>query len=302
MADDKAAARKSAKLIPKRELIKIKKEVSRLRKQGHDIWTDDEIEKAGWTTDVVSSGLHVNKEKQRQTWDCGLACARMVLLTLDEGAPSYDVLAARVASPSVWTIDLAYLLSEFGVTCEFISAAPTMDVASYSGSAFYAESLAEDAGRVQRLLAKAAQENVVVRKATLSAAELWNLMSEEETLVIALVDATLLHNRAAASRAAAAAAAAAAAKGKATPPSSVNYLGHYVLIVGLDDGRGGFVVNDPARDDERTFVHAETLEAARCAEGTDQDLILVPIYEQSTGPTVPPPGEVPKIVRVCGSR
>ena len=46
----------------------------------------------------------------------------------------------------------------------------------------------KDAQRVNRLLCAAACEGVEVSPKTVSAAELWNLMSEEETLVLALVD------------------------------------------------------------------------------------------------------------------
>ena len=38
-------------LIPKAELRKIKQRVAKLRKQGHDIWTDDEVTAEGWVTE-----------------------------------------------------------------------------------------------------------------------------------------------------------------------------------------------------------------------------------------------------------
>jgi hypothetical protein len=80
---------------------------------------------------------------------------------------------------------------------------------------------------------------------------------------------------------------------------SDGFMGHYVLVTGLDDERGGFVVNDPARNDERTFVHADSLEAARVSPGTDQDMILINVYQSPPKP--PPKDSPPKIVRVCGT-
>ena len=46
---NKIEAKKAATKIPKSELKKIKKQVAALRKQGQEIYTDDEIEKAGYT-------------------------------------------------------------------------------------------------------------------------------------------------------------------------------------------------------------------------------------------------------------
>ena len=102
-------------LIPKHELRKIKQRVAKLRKQGHeDIWTDDEVTSAGWTTEQPMApvgGLHVGKERQKESWDCGLACASMALGVLGDAPPSAALLRSRIAAPSVWTIDLAYVLS-----------------------------------------------------------------------------------------------------------------------------------------------------------------------------------------------
>lgn len=76
------APQRQLKKITKSELRKIKQEVSRLRKKGHEVWTDDEVEKAGYTLDepVVERGLAaiVRSKKQSKSWDCGLACSEMV--------------------------------------------------------------------------------------------------------------------------------------------------------------------------------------------------------------------------------
>ena len=295
-------------LIPKSELRKIKQRVAKLRNQGHDIWTDDEVSAAGYTTEVSKSGLHVEKERQQESWDCGLACVQMVLGVLTDNedgaspATTYSELRSRIAAPSVWTIDLAYLLSEWGVQCEFLTLAPELDLSAYRGNGFYEDgSLEADARRVDKLLRSAPREGIRLQNKSLSAEELWNLMREEETLVIALVDARQLHARVARTRGGAGSG---GGRGKeATLPTNgdptadaSSFMGHYVLLLGLDDERNGFVVNDPARDDERTFVPAASLEAARRASGTDEDLLLISAYQDR--PTPPAPESVPKIVRV----
>ena len=274
------------RLIPKHELRKIKQQVSKLRKKGHEVWTDEEVEKAGWTTEQsMQSGLLVSQQQQQESWDCGLACVQMVLGALGV-MPTQAALTKRIASSSVWTIDLAYLLTEFGVKCELLTATACMDMSTYNGNRFYDEaSLSADARRVAQLLHSAATEGVAVTQKTLSATELWNMMREEDTMVIALVDAAILHTRV-------------SVNVKASSATH-DFQGHYVLLLGLDDDRGGFYINDPARKDERTFVHAASLEAARLADGTDQDLILCPVYQQP--PDLLLSETSPKILRVVGA-
>merc|ERR1712196_33394 len=46
---NKIEVKKAATKIPKSELKKIKKQVAALRKQGQEVYTDDEVEKAGYT-------------------------------------------------------------------------------------------------------------------------------------------------------------------------------------------------------------------------------------------------------------
>lgn len=293
-ADTSAAPRR---IVTKSELRKIKQRVAKLRKQGHDIWTDDEIEREGYTLDIQTKpgGLHVPKKKQEEAWDCGLACVQMTLNMLGHTPTNADLLA-RLSSNSVWSIDLAYLLTEYGVECEFVTANAAMDATAYRGNAFYKDCLAYDERRVACLFCAAAIEGVAVAQRTLSATDLWNLMREEDTVIIMLVDAAKLHSRVSAD------ALAVTGTGAPTAPRTVvgggdtDFLGHYVLITGLDDERGGFLINDPARDDERTFVHSAPLEAARLAEGTDQDLILIPVYQDT--PPQAPADPKPKIVRV----
>jgi len=56
--------------------------------------------------------------RQRSSWDCGLACAAMVLRAAAASAASTDVdaLAAPFSEDrSVWTVDLAVLLASRGV-------------------------------------------------------------------------------------------------------------------------------------------------------------------------------------------
>merc|ERR1712094_167396 len=48
---NKIEEKKASSKIPKSELKKIKKQVAALRKQGQEVYTDEEVEKAGYTMD-----------------------------------------------------------------------------------------------------------------------------------------------------------------------------------------------------------------------------------------------------------
>eukprot|EP00966_Prymnesium_polylepis_P227145 5255768-Prymnesium_polylepis.1 len=140
-----ATANSRLKKIPKSELRKIKQQVAKLRKKGHEIWTDDEVTAAGYTLEEPEMecglGALVSKTKQSKSWDCGLACAEMALsaLGLETDACSFAALRARLISDSVWTIDLAYLLADYGVRFEYLSSTCDVDETAYSTSIFYAD-------------------------------------------------------------------------------------------------------------------------------------------------------------------
>uniref|UniRef100_A0A7S0LN83 Guanylyl cyclase n=1 Tax=Coccolithus braarudii TaxID=221442 RepID=A0A7S0LN83_9EUKA len=266
----------------KSDLKKIKQKVSRARRRGEEAWTDEEVDRAGLTLDDqpprTLADLVTTKLVQTADWDCGLACVQMALssLGLNEADVPTALLRSRLASKEVWSIDLAYLLADFGVQCEYwtahASAADTHD-----GCAFYAKTIEEDTARVSALLAAAAEEGVCVRERVLTAAQLWNTLMDEEYALIALVDQPSLYAPLGESR-------------------TGDFMGHYVLLVGCDAARDSILLKDPGRREARTvLVKREIFEYARLVEGTDQDLIAVPLF-QST-PASPEAGSLPKVER-----
>jgi hypothetical protein len=284
----------------------------------------------------------VKKERQRESWDCGVACVQMVLGVLggEDANPSRRLLFPRIAGSSTWSIDLAYLLSEYGVDAQYLTANPAIDEDAYKSNSFYAASLAEDALRVRRLLRAAPQERVEVRQMRLNAREMWEMMKSEETgprppspspapplspmsrglarmpriesgvslesmgatmdEAMDIVDSPRATPAAVPGFDVASATAAAPAGGgaEAEPENMVHdFVGHFVLILSADEERGCYVIVDPARDDERTYVPRADLDAARIADGTDEDLLLIDAF--SPPPVPPPAGAKPKIARVC---
>ena len=153
-----AMSHRELRLVSKAELKRIKQEVAKRRKRGEEVYTDDELDFQGYCTELPpeiadggrsgmppkasqqssssnSIAMLVPHVEQQEDWDCGLACVGMVLsaLGLPLEATTQPRLRMRLSSSEVWTIDLAYLLSDFGVDAEYCTAT-CPDVAGYSSS------------------------------------------------------------------------------------------------------------------------------------------------------------------------
>jgi len=334
-----AARRGGGRLAPKAELKKIKLAVAARRRAGEeDVHTDEEVTRAGWHLDVLKladgpkeahpaggMALSVPKARQEEAWDCGLACAHMALRALGVGAQecSLAALRARLPCASVWSIELAYLLADYGVPAEYVTTCTSIDEKGLATEAFYRECLDADAARIRALFARATAEGVAVRRAplsaarssatptrnpnarprprprpgpgpnpnpdpnpdpdpnqvrraSLSAAQLCNLLQEEATLVVLLIDVYGVY---------------------ADAPwiSARGYAGHYVLLVGVDGDN--YLVKDPARKEECLLLPIALIEKARKAHGTDEDLLLVPF--EGPPPKVPATGSVSRVVQIA---
>jgi hypothetical protein len=154
--------------------------------------------RAGDATDVP----HV---RQTHNWDCGLACALMVLKALVNKAdadPSQARLprahAARradlptlrrmVKTQSVWTIDLAHLLASFEL-CDVAFYTVTLGAnPAFSTETFYRDSIEDDASRVRALFENAAENGVLVEKRSVCVGNLKRWAASSEWIQIVLVD------------------------------------------------------------------------------------------------------------------
>ena len=162
--------------------------------------------RAGDATDVP----HV---RQTHNWDCGLACALMVLKALvaradaDEktnkhkhaatkalppshGARRADLstLRRRCATMSVWTIDLAHLLRSFDV-CDVALFTVTIGAnPAFSKETFYKDSIKDDEARVSKLFAAAADAGILVEKRSVCLRNVKRWAASAEWILIVLVD------------------------------------------------------------------------------------------------------------------
>jgi hypothetical protein len=143
--------------------------------------------------------------RQTHNWDCGLACALMVLKALVNQAdadPSQARLprahAARradlptlrrmVKTQSVWTVDLAHLLASFEL-CDVAFYTVTLGAnPAFSTETFYRDSIEDDASRVRALFENAADAGVLVEKRSVCVGNLKRWAASSEWILVVLVD------------------------------------------------------------------------------------------------------------------
>uniref|UniRef100_A0A7S4B0T1 Guanylyl cyclase n=1 Tax=Chrysotila carterae TaxID=13221 RepID=A0A7S4B0T1_CHRCT len=207
--------------------------------------------------------------RQSFNWDCGFACLEMALraLGVSQKDCSLQQLRSRVPSSSIWTVDLAHVLRDYGVRFRFLTAMPGVNPA-YQHEAFYKPTIDSDSERVLRLFEKAAERDISIERASLSSQQLQELVVSDVNIVMVLVDRRRLYRSAGDS-----------INGLVESLSQCivgSYVGHYVLITGYNEGRAEYNLMDPARSGDELSVRADDLNAARLSHGTDEDIIVIP--------------------------
>ncbi|KAG7674086.1 hypothetical protein Ndes2526B_g02428 [Nannochloris sp. 'desiccata'] len=239
---------------------------------------------------LPSSLVPVVAVQQRQTWDCGLACAAMVLSLFYRPSPSLESLEAMVGTQSVWTIDLAYLLrrcfhvkNQLNKNFHFCLLLTTTYLGlnpAYKEEKFYAKHMDKDHSRVNSLFKQAESDQIAVLKRSISALELKWTISIGRFLVVVLVDKGKLG----------------IPNGKCSGSSSirsdtieesVGYIGHFILVHGYDSTTDCYFIKDPAvldiaASEQQQMVSAGQLEVARLAHGTDEDMLFIELPSKFT--------------------
>jgi Guanylylate cyclase len=200
--------------------------------------------------------------RQRFQWDCGLACAEMALHArgVRDGA-TIDDLRLLCNTDSVWTIDLAYLLSRFGVNIRF-STLTRGARAEYGEQPFYRKQFPEDAKRVTELFRQSSERGVNVQQRSVDLVEIIRAVQADNMLILVLLDKRLLSCPLCDQRA-------------PSRPESPGFLGHYVMLYAYDAQVDSFLMKDPASLRDACVISSSTLEAARSAFGTDEDIIFI---------------------------
>ena len=225
--------------------------------------------------------------RQRGDWDCGLACATTLarfILGERNNAPEYDDVRRAIGRrKSVWTIDLAFALRKCGVEGVVMCTTCAGTNAGLCEEAFYRDDLLDDARRVNGLFSRCKRAledggSDVVGDETVPELRVQSLTSEALVEVIkagwfamALVDKyAMLSNTE-----------------EEDDSDATGFIGHYVVIVGVDDSIAGrspvFTVLDPSGEQSfKLSVPSDKLDKARKTLGTDEDLIFVPPQTQAS--------------------
>lgn len=238
---------------------------------------------SGHQSGIRQHCLAVPHVQQSFNWDCGLACALMVLKSLGVSCLDMASLRSLCNTTSTWTVDLAHLMRHFGLD---VTLATTMIGANpgYFHEGFYMEKMAEDQCRVTQLFKEAERAGITIDQRSIPLRELQACMLAGKHLIIALVDKRRLccgfmWNRPANLQ----------LGGVNCLPTICGYgdeyTGHYVVVCGYNADTDSFIIQDPSAGCCNITVTSGTFENARKAWGTDEDLLIVPLAERSVAST-----------------
>ena len=228
-----------------------------------------------------AAAAHPYYVQQRHSWDCGLACAQMVLRRLGLWRAGFTerTLCALVESPSrsVWTVDIALMLQALGVEALVLHTLLAGVDPAHAARAYYASALtgpASEAPRIAAAFAAARQRGIAVRvPSALPSAYLLQRLRQQTHCFVVLVDMRLLRCEACGPEH--------SARELAGLSRPQEYNGHYVLLTGVEEGAagGGCVVRyldpSPLGAAAGCSMSAACLDAARQAPGTDEDVIEI---------------------------
>mmetsp|Transcript_82297 Transcript_82297/g.160583 ORF Transcript_82297/g.160583 Transcript_82297/m.160583 type:complete len:420 (-) Transcript_82297:206-1465(-) len=224
--------------------------------------------------DLISKELSVVQldlphVRQHYSWDCGVACVRMVLSYLGNPRSSQELIDL-LGTRSVWTIDLAVLLRRVGgpqLRFLFCTAALGAED-SHSELDMYRSDFDKDERRVNDLFRSAPALGVAYAQVTLEARDLVRLLVTGRVLLLVLLDVRLVRNRHAQLLASVMMA-----------PGSSRYTGHYVVVCGYDPNSRQYTYLDPAQAPALFAIDADDLDSARTSVGTDEDVIVIEVPE-----------------------
>ncbi|CAG0887789.1 unnamed protein product [Darwinula stevensoni] len=207
--------------------------------------------------------------QQRLHWDCGLACVAMVLPDdkRDQFLANLPAICHEEGfGESTWSIDLAYLLSRVSVPHVYCTITFGVNP-GHSREAFYDRIIGKDRHRVTMRFEQAAARGVKVEQREVSLEEILSHLRYRGPVIL-LTDANrLLCTRCTYNRISLDAA--------ACCPFRCPYQGHYIVACGYSLTQQRVFYRNPSLGDRVCCMPFETLEDARSAYGTDEDVIFV---------------------------
>ena len=226
------------------------------------------------------------RQEQRYEWDCGLACVDMVLASCSLPLLS---LQTHDTPTDIWSVDLLLLLSASLLITDpepssshshtthtislYSTAISTAVNPSYAELPYYSQSFQKQTERLPLLFAKAKSlEGVTLIERRISLEDMQVALNTGASRIILLCDASVLTcTRAGCIRA-------------PIKPRANSYCGHYVILASLPltfQPNSLALILDPAIGTCKggCLITIASLESARSATGTDNDVILLNSFE-----------------------
>ncbi|ESO97322.1 hypothetical protein LOTGIDRAFT_203742 [Lottia gigantea] len=206
--------------------------------------------------------------KQIYTWDCGLACASMILKYLNIPFTSNDIYNIQVkdllrCGENVWTIDLAYLMKHYGVSHQLYTITLGANQ-QFAQSSYYLSNFTKDEDRINNMFEKAGENGVKVEKRSISIEDIIDHI-KNNNLAICLIDWLKLDCLWCSKKLCFC----------CFDICSSPYVGHFVVICGYDLLKKHIYYKNPNTSTELCCCSFSHFDKARQAFGTDEDILLI---------------------------
>ncbi|XP_041059486.1 protein GUCD1 isoform X3 [Carcharodon carcharias] len=212
--------------------------------------------------------LNVPVIQQSFHWDCGLACSRMVLQYLHPvSEEEFQTACWRLQlNESVWTIDLAYLMQQFGVMHRFCTQTLGVDK-GYRYQSFYRKHFETEEDRVNQLFARAEANGVQVEKRSVTIQEIQQHLAKDH-VVIVLVNAVLLVCDLCSAPVKFCCLLPIGQKCFCRKP---DYQGHFIVVCGYNRNSGCIFYNNPAYADRPRWLTFQPVQSSQHQKHVNRD-------------------------------
>jgi len=221
--------------------------------------------------DIINSIIHV---KQSYAWDCGLACAEMILRSHGISHCGLRELADIIGTQSVWSIDIVYLFKRFNINCKYCTIIMGVDV-QHANLEFYQATFDQDARRINALFSEACVRGVSVEQRSITLEEIKQHLFNGNPVIV-LVDMQYLRCIECTRLSCFSSPYYYISSVVCLPiKSTVEYAGHYIILCKYNSDSDLFEYKDPSKCASACFIRSEHLEIARKSAGTDEDIIFI---------------------------
>ncbi|XP_058836763.1 protein GUCD1 [Topomyia yanbarensis] len=206
--------------------------------------------------------------RQRFDWDCGLSCIFMLLGRSERRQflnDFKDICRSGGFGESTWTIDLCYLLKDFGIKHKYLTTTFGANP-SHLGKEYY-KCFNEDEIRVNEKFRNANFRGISIETISVPYDYLIQHLGCHGNIIL-LTSASLLYcdlckvNKL-------------SMELRSCLGLKSAYMGHYIILCGYDQRIQKFMYRNPAFKDKVCFMSFDAMDRARKANGTDEDIILI---------------------------